>query len=136
MGVFLGLGTIGYAIGPVCSSGMVQNFGENSLLFFTVPGVLTALFIYFVVPKIPQESLCSAQEKFLPIMKEILSSKVILGLILISVVKSGVSISFGTYMPFILEKSGFTLSQIGLIVTLLRLYAKSNRAYCNAFLYH
>ena len=118
MGVFLGLGTIGYAIGPVCSSGMVQGFGENSLLFFTIPGILTALFIYFVVPKIPQESLCGAHEKFLPIMKEILSSKAILGLILISVVKSGVSISFGTYMPFILEKNGFTLSQIGLIVTL------------------
>lgn len=118
MGVFLGLGTIGYAIGPVCSSMTMQNFGENSLLLFSIPGVLVAILIYFVVPKIPTETLSCANEKFLPVMKEILSSKVILGLVLIAVVKSGVSISFGTYMPFILEKSGFSLSQIGLIVTL------------------
>ena len=118
MGMFLGLGTIGYAIGPVCSSAALAAFGENSLLLFSIPGILTALLIYFVVPKIPAETVCQRKEKFLPIMKEILSSKVILGLVLISVVKSGVSISFGTYMPFLLENNGFNLNQIGLVVTL------------------
>ena len=118
MGVFLGLGTIGYAIGPVCSSNAAAYFGEHSLLFFSIPGILTALLIYFVVPKIPLETVCPAYEKFLPVMKEILASKAILGLVLIAVVKSGVSISFGTYMPFILKENGFSLSQTGFIVTL------------------
>lgn len=118
MGIFLGLGTIGYAIGPVCSSSIVDLFGEHALLTFCIPGILTAILIYFVVPKIPVTSVCKTREKFFPIMKEILSSKTILALILIAVVKSGVSISFGTYMPFILEDNGFTLNQIGLIVTL------------------
>lgn len=118
MGIFLGLGTIGYAIGPFCSSSAASLFGAHSLLAFSVPGILTAILIYFVVPKIPIGSVCTRKENFVSIMKEILSSKVILGLVLIAVVKSGVSISFGTYMPFLLENHGFNLHQIGLIVTL------------------
>ena len=57
-------------------------------------------------------------ENFFKIMKEILGKKTFLSLIWIAVVKSGVSISFGTYAPFILKERGFTLSQIGFIVTL------------------
>ena len=118
MGIFLGLGTIGYAIGPLCSSSTVAAFGENSILFFSIPGILTALLIYFFVPKIPADTVCETKESFFAITKEILSSKVILSLVLIAVVKSGVSISFGTYMPFLLEQNGFSLNQTGLIVTL------------------
>lgn len=118
MGVFLGLGTIGYAIGPVCSSNVAQGFGEDALLWFMVPGIIVAFLIYFMVPKIPVCSVNENRANFFSVMKEILSSRVILGLILIAVVKSGVSISFGTYIPFILEKNGFELNLIGLIVTL------------------
>ena len=118
MGVFLGLGTIGYAIGPVCSSNVAQGFGEDALLWFMVPGIIVAFLIYFMVPKIPVCSVNENKANFFSVMKEILSSRIILGLILIAVVKSGVSISFGTYIPFILEKNGFELNLIGLIVTL------------------
>ena len=118
MGIFLGLGTIGYAIGPVCSSFVASTFGEHALLGFSIPGILTAILIYFVVPKIPSDTVCSSKESFFALMQEILSSKTILGLVLIAVVKSGVSISFGTYMPFLLEKNGFSLNEIGFIVTL------------------
>ncbi len=118
MGMFLGLGTIGYAIGPVCSSSVVANFGEHAILYFAIPGIICAFAVYFLVPKIPGDTLCPPKVKFIPLMKEILSSKVILGLILIAVVKSGVSISFGTYMPFLLEKNGFSLNQTGFVVTL------------------
>ena len=53
MGVFLGLGTIGYAIGPVCSSNVAQGFGEDALLWFMVPGIIVAFLIYrFKVIKI------------------------------------------------------------------------------------
>ena len=118
MEVFLGLGTIGYAIGPVCSSNVAQGFGEDALLWFMLPGLIVAFLIYFMVPKIPVCSVSENRANFFSVMKEILSSRVILGLILIAVVKSGVSISFGTYIPFILEKNGFELNLIGLIVTL------------------
>ena len=51
-------------------------------------------------------------------MKEILKKKTYLSLVWIAIVKSGVSISFGTYAPFIFKEKGFTLSQIGIIITL------------------
>src|SRR5699024_8543270 len=98
--------------------GVVASYGEHALMLFSIPGILTAILIYFVVPKIPTDTVCKTKDGFFVIMKEILSSKTILGLVLIAVVKSGVSISFGTYMPFLLEKNGFSLNQIGLIVTL------------------
>ena len=118
MGVFMGLGTIGYALGPVLSSTLVDNFGVYSLSYVTVLGVSTALILYFQVPKIPASTINKAKENFFNIMKEILKKKTYLSLIWIAIVKSGMSISFGTYAPFMLKERGFTLSQIGIIVSL------------------
>ena len=47
MGIFLGLGTIGYAIGPYISTFTYQNYGENLFLYLSLLGVFTAIFIYF-----------------------------------------------------------------------------------------
>ena len=118
MGAFMGLGTIGYALGPVLSSTLVDNFGVYSLSYVTVLGVSTALILYFQVPKIPASTINKAKENFFNILKEILKKKTYLSLIWIAIVKSGMSISFGTYAPFMLKERGFTLSQIGIIVSL------------------
>ncbi len=118
MGAFMGLGTIGYALGPVISSSLVEHFGVYSLSYVTILGVSTAIILYFQVPKIPSSTINKSKENFIKIMKEILNKKPYLSLIWIAVVKSGVSISFGTYAPFILKERGFTLSQIGIIISL------------------
>lgn len=118
MGAFMGLGTIGYALGPILSSTLVDNFGVYALSYVTIFGVLTAVILYFQVPKIPVSTVNTTHKNFFKIMKEILGKKTFLSLIWIAIVKSGVSISFGTYAPFIFQEKGFTLSQIGLIVTL------------------
>lgn len=118
MGAFMGLGTIGYALGPVMSSTLVEHFGVYSLSYVTILGVLTAVILYFQVPKIPPSTINKNKENFFKIMKEILKKKTYLSLIWIAVVKSGVSISFGTYAPFIFKEKGFTLSQIGIIISL------------------
>ncbi len=117
MGIFLGLGTIGYAIGPYVSTLIVQYKGENGLLYMVIPGILCCMFLYFFVPKMPSKE-CYADGNFFFIMKEIMKNKICMFLTFISVVKSAVSISFGTYIPFLLQNKGFTLAQTGLIVTL------------------
>lgn len=117
MGIFLGLGSIGYALGPYVSTLIVQFFGENALLLMALPGVLCCAFIYFVVPKMPPKE-NSQKENFFFIMKEILKNKTCMFLTLVSIIKSAVSISFGTYIPFLLQTRGFNLTQTGLIVTL------------------
>ena len=117
MGIFLGLGTIGYAIGPYLSTYLVDNFGENSLLYTSILGLLSAIFMYFFVPKKPSSD-CYNKENFFFIMKEILKNKVCMFLMFISVIKSALSISFGTYIPFLLKNQGFSLEITVLIVTL------------------
>lgn len=117
MGIFLGLGTIGYAIGPYLSTSMVNHFGENGLLYLIIPGLLSCIFMYFFVPKMPDKEYY-IKENFIKIISEILKNKLCMYLLFISVIKSAVSISFGTYIPFLLQNKGFSLSSTGLIVTL------------------
>lgn len=117
MGIFLGLGTIGYAIGPYLSTFLVERFGQDSLLYLSLLGISSAIFMYFFVPKMPKKNI-EQKESFLKIIKEIFKNKPCMFLTYISVIKSAVSVSFGTYIPFLLQKHGFSLEQTGLIVTL------------------
>lgn len=117
MGIFLGLGTIGYAIGPYISTSIFNRFGENAFLNLSLIGVVTAIFIYFFVPKKPIKEI-ENKGNFFKIMLEILKNKTCMFLAFISTVKSAVSISFGTYIPFLLKNQGFSLNEIGIIVTL------------------
>ena len=117
MGIFLGLGTIGYAIGPYISTSVFNNFGENAFLYLSLLGIVTAIFIYFFVPKKPAKDLVE-NGNFFKIIFEILKNKKCMYLTFISTVKSAVSISFGTYIPFLLKNNGFSLDMIGIIVTL------------------
>ena len=117
MSIFLGLGTIGYAIGPYISTFFVDNFGIEKIWSLGLFGFTCALFMYFFVPKMPDKD-CYIKENFFIIMKEILKNKTCMFLTIISVIKSALSISYGTYIPFLLQQKGFDLSSIGFIVTL------------------
>ena len=117
MGIFLGLGSIGYAVGPCISTAIVNAYSEVALLWMIIFGISVCVFIYFVVPKMPSKD-CYIKENFFFIMKEILKNKICMYLMVVSIVKSAVSISFGTYIPFLLQDSGFSLTQTGIIVTL------------------
>ena len=75
MVLFMWRGTIGYSIGPVISSNLVENFGEGAMLYITVIGLLCALVLYFEVPKIPLEAINKSKDGFLDVMKEILKNK-------------------------------------------------------------
>lgn len=118
MGIFLGAGTIGYAIAPMVSSSIVEYLGINWVFLFSFVGLVSVVLLYMTVPKIPTESVTKDKTPFLPIMKKIFSSKKMINLTYISVVKSFVSMSCATYFPFILARHGFSLSQTGLIITL------------------
>ncbi len=117
MSIFLGLGTIGYAIGPYVSTSFVYHYGIEKIYYLSFFGLIASVFMYFFVPKMPDKD-CFIKENFFVIMKEILKNKKCMFLTLISIIKSALSISFGTYIPFLLQKNGFSLSMIGLIVTL------------------
>lgn len=116
MGIFLGLGTIGYAIGPYIATYVMENFGENKFLYLSLIGIVVSIFMYFSVPKIIEKN--ANDGNFFIIIKEVLKNKTCMFLTFISTIKSAVSISFGTYIPFLLNKYDFSLKETGLIVTL------------------
>ena len=117
MGIFLGLGTIGYALGPYISSYSVHKWGLDNLIYLSLIGLIYAFFMFFYVPKMPEREIVN-RGNFISVVFEILKNKTCMILVLISTMKSLVSICFGTYIPFLLEKFGFELNNIGLIVTL------------------
>ena len=95
MVLFMGMGTIGYSIGPVISSNLVENFGEGAMLYITVIGLLCALILYFEVPKIPKSAITQSKDGFFKVMGEIIKNKTCMKLVWIAIVKSAVSISLG-----------------------------------------
>lgn len=117
IGLFLGLGTIGYSFGPYISAYFLQKFGDSNYFYIGVFGVLFAFFMLFFVPKIRQVKE-NNQSNFFESIKDILSDRVCVFLVIITVIKAALVMSFGTYIPFLLKKFDFPLTNIGLILTL------------------
>ena len=68
MGIFLGLGTIGYSFGPYLSSYIVKNFGDEKFIYISLIGVLLAFIMIFFVPKIEKKEFIN-KENFLTQLK-------------------------------------------------------------------
>lgn len=117
LGIFLATGIVGYSFGPVFSSTLVENFGEISLWTIALFGIATALIMYFTVPKIPKESVNRKDENFFKIVLKMIKNPALVALLIISVTKSMVSVSFGTYMPFLLKDLGYSINQTGVALT-------------------
>lgn len=117
IGIFLGLGTIGYALSPYLSTFALKILGDEKFILIGLFGVLFAIFMLFFVPKINTESK-PQKANFYEAIKEILKNKACLFLIIITVIKAALVMSFGTYIPFLLKKYNFPLTNIGLILTL------------------
>lgn len=117
IGLFLGLGTIGYAFGPYVSGFVYEKFGANNYAYISLIGLMVCIVTYFLVPKISKREKTEKID-FLGVIKEISLNKTCIFLIIISIIKSALTMCYGTYLPFILNKFNFTLTQIGLIITI------------------
>ena len=115
IGIFLGFGTLGYSFGPYLSSFVVEKFGSN-FVYIGVIGIITAIFTLFFVPKINKTETKSA-DNFMLALKEIVKNKACVLLILLTVLKACLVMSFGTYIPFLLKQHNFITTQTGLIMT-------------------
>ena len=117
MGLFLGLGTIGYAFGPYFSTYIIKTFGENNFIYTGLIGLLLSFVILFFVPRLNNKHV-DRKNNFLKTVNEILKNKICIFLISVTIIKAALIMSFGTYAPFILKKFDFSLSQTGIIMTI------------------
>ena len=115
IGIFLGFGTLGYSFGPYLSSYIAQNFGQN-FIFIGIIGILTSILALFFIPKIEKREVKSASN-FLLALKGITKNKACMLLIMLTILKACLVMSFGTYIPFLLKQYNFATTQTGLIMT-------------------
>ncbi len=117
LGIFLGCGTIGYAIGPYLSTYIFQTYGEDKYVYTALLGLILSFFVLVFVPKLEKKKF-KIESNFFEAIYEIITNKACLFLIFITVIKAALTMSYGTYIPFLLKEHGYKVTNIGLLVTL------------------
>ncbi len=116
MGMFIGLGTLGYSLGPIISAAITQFSGLEKMPFMCVLGVILALCMFKFVPKISALPTEKTHKKFLQAFKDILKNNRLRLLIVISILKSLVTTSSSILLPFLWKDMGKTPFYIGVVL--------------------
>lgn len=116
MGCFLSMGSVGYGIGALVSTRIYDIWDEKALIYTSLVGVLTALSMFWFVPKVSAEP---TEKKDVPpiweCLVDIFSNSLERILVFSSIVKSIIVSSFTMIMPFYWKEIGLNASTIGLI---------------------
>ncbi len=118
MAIFTAAGSLGYALGPIVSSNMVNKWGLESLPWAIFPGIMLAFILYKFLPKIPKIKETTAKVKFKTICKEVCGNSTLIILTIISIVKAMLVLSFIVLMPFLWKELGYSISAIGIAVAM------------------
>lgn len=113
MGIFISLGSLGFAIGPLVAALMVQNLGLDKMFYTSFAGLLLALVMFLFVPKLSNAEKKPERKSFLASFKEILSSRQMNYLMLIAMMKSLVTNSSCILLPFLWKAMGYSPFYIG-----------------------
>lgn len=117
LGIFIALGTLGYAVGPVVSSSVVDFLGLESMSLLAIFGIITALLVFKCVPKV---SIISEKNPsptgLLKSFKNVLTHPIMRILILLSVLKSLITMTYCLLLPFLWQSMGYSASKIGIIL--------------------
>ena len=116
MSIFLSLGTLGFALGPIVSSSFSQYFGLKALPITSVMGIIVAALILFNVPKISDKADKIEHIRFFKAIKEIFTNKQMLVLIMFSALKSLATQSNSILMPFLWKSMSYSAVQIGFLL--------------------
>ena len=119
MGIFLTLGTLGFAFGPLLASSIVKYSGRlESLPYTSVFGLILAILFFKYIPKVSGKNEENKNEISLKsALKEVISSGVTRILIGLAMIKSLVSIVYCLLMPFLWKENGYGVFEIGIIIS-------------------
>ncbi|MBQ2644665.1 MFS transporter [bacterium] len=116
VGCFLSMGSVAYGVGALVSTKIYDIFGEQMLIVTSVIGILTAISMFWFVPKISGNT--KEKKETVPFIKgirDIFSHKVVRIIVFASIVKSIIISSFTMIMPFYWKSIGFNAFKIGII---------------------
>lgn len=101
MGVFISMGSIGYALGPLIATIITQYFNMNKMPLTSVLGVTLASFMFVCVPKLSNVYPKPEYKKFKDSFVTILSNRTMNLLMAISMLKVLITTSCCSLLPFL-----------------------------------
>lgn len=113
MGVFVSMGSLGFAFGPLLATFITQHASLDKIFYTSFFGVILALLMFICVPKLSLTEQNVKQKDFLKSFKEIASNNQIKYLMLISMMKTLVTNSSCILLPFLWKSMGYTPFYIG-----------------------
>lgn len=118
MGLFISIGSVGFALGPLLAAVIAQTLGLGSIVFTSVLGLSLAFSMFVFVPKMSQTSIKLHHKSFIKTFKQIFSNRQMNLLILVAMMKSLVANSSGILLPFLWKNMNHTPFYIGLALFL------------------
>ncbi len=113
MGIFLGMGTLGYSVGPLLSAYIAQFFGLEKMPALAVIGLFWAFVMFKFVPKMSGDSASKPDYNIKEAFVAILSNRKLNILNIISMLKSLISTSCFILLPFLWKDMGYSPFFIG-----------------------
>ena len=113
MGIFMSLGSLGFAFGPLLAALITQVLGLEMLSYTSIFGIFLAIIMFVLVPKLSNSVEKPRYKEFIPTFKAIFSNKQMNLLMLISMMKSLITNSSCILLPFLWKSMDCTPFFIG-----------------------
>ncbi len=116
MGIFLGMGTLGYSLGPLLSAYVAQFWGLNKMPVLSVIGIVWAGLMFKFLPKMSDLKLLNSRYPLKSAFMAILCNRKLNILNIISMLKSLISTSCFILLPFLWKNMGYSPFLIGALL--------------------
>ena len=113
MGIFVSLGSAGFALGPLLAAYITQFAGLEKVSYASLIGLIFAITMFLFVPKLSLTKKKPEHKAFFNSFKEILSNKQMDFLILVAMMKSLVTNSTCILLPFLWKDMNHSPFYIG-----------------------
>ena len=118
MGIFISIGSLGFACGPLIAALITQVLGLGVISVTSILGLILALLMFLFVPKLSLIEKKPEHKEFVTTFKEIFSNNQMDLLMLIAMMKSLITNSCSILLPFLWKGMGYTPFYIGLALFL------------------
>jgi FSR family fosmidomycin resistance protein-like MFS transporter len=113
MGIFVSLGSLGFAFGPLIAAYITQYTSIDKISYTSFFGIVLACLMFVCIPKLSNTDKEIQHKNFFKSFKEIASNNQIKYLMLISMMKTLVTNSSCILLPFLWKNLGYTPFYIG-----------------------
>ena len=113
MGIFMSMGSLGFAFGPLMATLITQFLGLDVVSYTSLFGLALAFMMFIFVPKLSRIEKQPEHKDFIISFKEILGCRQMNYLMLVAMMKSLITSSSCILLPFLWKSMGYSPIYIG-----------------------